>query len=97
MSDKEHIKQLQKLLADQKAETARVMAERDELQKRLCQIAEDALEPLTRRKPKNALPNVIKCSFCGGGRYEGESCRGCGGQNRHKWLEGCRRIDGSTL
>jgi hypothetical protein len=37
------------------------------------------------------------CKFCGGGRYEGESCQGCGGQNRHKWLEGCRRTDGSTL
>ena len=45
MSDKEHIKQLQKLLADQKAETARVTAERDELQAALDQIAAMAARP----------------------------------------------------
>jgi ubiquinone biosynthesis protein UbiJ len=45
MNDKEHIKQLQKLLADQKAETARVTAERDELQAALDQIAAMATRP----------------------------------------------------
>ena len=40
MDQAEHIKQLQKLLADERARVAAIKAERDALQKRLDDIAE---------------------------------------------------------